>query len=41
MSKARVYARNLTANWIGYVANIVVMFFLTPFVIHELGRTGY
>ena len=26
MSKARIYARNLAANWIGYGANLVVMF---------------
>ena len=41
MSKARTYARNLLVNWFSYVANIVVMFFLTPFVVHELGKTGY
>jgi O-antigen/teichoic acid export membrane protein len=41
MSSARVYARNLTANWIGHGANLVVMFFLSPFVIHSLGLTAY
>lgn len=41
MSKARIYARNLTANWVGYGANIVVMFFLSPFVVHSLGNTTY
>lgn len=41
MSKARIYARNLLANWIGYGANLVVMFFLSPFVVHSLGNTTY
>ena len=41
MSKARIYARNLVANWIGYGANLVVMFFLSPFVVHHLGNTTY
>ncbi|MGD8386279.1 MAG: oligosaccharide flippase family protein [Desulfobacteraceae bacterium] len=40
-SSARVIARNLAANWIGYGANLVVMFFLSPFVIHTLGLAGY
>jgi len=41
MSKARIYARNLAANWIGHGANMVVMFFLSPFIIHTLGKTEY
>lgn len=41
MSKARIYARNLAANWIGYGANLVVMFFMSPFVVHTLGDTRY
>jgi len=41
MSKARIYARNLAANWIGHGANLVVMFFLSPFVVHTLGKTEY
>ena len=41
MSKARTYARNLAANWIGYGSNVVVMFFLTPFIIHQLGDVRY
>ena len=41
MSRARVYFRNLTANWIGYAVNLVVMFFMSPFVVHTLGNVDY
>ncbi len=41
MSRLRLYARNLTANWVGYVANLVVMFFLSPFIVHSLGPLLY
>jgi O-antigen/teichoic acid export membrane protein len=37
MSSARVYARNLAANWLGHGAAAAVMFFLSPFVVHTLG----
>ena len=41
VTSARVHARNLLANWVGHGANLVVMFFLSPFVIHTLGPTEY
>ncbi len=41
MSKARIYARNITANWIGYGVNLVVMFFMSPFVVRTLGDERY
>lgn len=41
MTKSTVYIRGLTANWIGYGANLAVMFFLTPFIIHSLGNVRY
>ncbi len=41
MSKARVYARNLAANWVGHGASLVVLFFLSPFIVHTLGTTEY
>ena len=41
MSKSRIYARNLGANWIGYGANLAVMFFMSPFVVHSLGNARY
>ncbi len=41
MSKAIVYARNLGANWIGHAVNLAVMFFLSPFVVHNLGEVEY
>lgn len=41
MSNAQVYARNLAANWIGHAASMLVLFFLSPFVIHTLGNVQY
>jgi len=41
MSKVRTYARNLLANWVGYGANLAVMFFVSPFIVHSLGDTAY
>lgn len=41
MSTARTHARNLAANWGGHVASLVVMFFLSPFVVHSLGKVEY
>src|SRR5688572_29610053 len=37
----RILVRNITSNWIGYAVNAVVIFFLTPFVLHSLGDTRY
>jgi O-antigen/teichoic acid export membrane protein len=33
--------RNLFSNWAGLLINIVISFFLAPFVVHELGNTYY
>lgn len=41
MSRAKIYLRNLTANWIGYGLNLVIMFAMSPFVIHRLGDVDY
>jgi O-antigen/teichoic acid export membrane protein len=41
MAKARIIARNLVANWVGHGANLVVMFFLSPFILHTLGITQF
>ena len=41
MAKARIIARNLVANWVGHGANLVVMFFLSPFILHTLGMTQF
>jgi len=41
MSRARIYARNLMTNWSAHVVNLVVMFFLSPFVVHTLGKMEY
>jgi O-antigen/teichoic acid export membrane protein len=41
MSRARIYVRNLIANWTGPAVNLTVLFFLSPFVVHTLGETQY
>jgi O-antigen/teichoic acid export membrane protein len=41
MSNATTFVRNLCANWTGHVVNLVVMFFLSPFVVHSLGNVEY
>ena len=41
MSKAGPYARNLVANWVSHLGNLVVMFLLSPYVVHTLGQTDY
>lgn len=41
MIKTKTLVRNLTANWIGHGANLVVMFFLSPYILHSLGITEY
>jgi len=41
MGKARIYARNLLANWLGYGAMLAVAFFMSPFVVHSLGNARY
>lgn len=41
MSSARKFARNLMTNWSAHVVNLLVMFFLSPFVIHTLGQVEY
>lgn len=41
MPKTRLYLRGLLSSWAGYGANIVVMFFLSPFVVHSLGAERY
>lgn len=41
MATAKVMTRNLFANWIGHGSNLVVMFFLSPFIVHTLGVTQY
>ena len=41
MSKGKIYIRNLTANWIGYGLKLIVLFFISPFVVHSLGNVDY
>lgn len=38
---SRTFVRNLLANWVGLVAEVVVAFALTPFIIKSLGLTAY
>jgi O-antigen/teichoic acid export membrane protein len=41
MIKTNIYLRNLTANWLGYGVKLVVLFFMSPFLIHSLGNARY
>jgi len=41
IATARVFARNLLANWVGLLADAVVAFFLTPYIISSLGLVVY
>lgn len=41
MSASRRILRNVLFNWAGYAANVVIAFFLTPFVIESLGDRSY
>lgn len=40
-SRARIYARNLLANWVGHAISLAVMFFLSPFIVTKLGTMDY
>lgn len=41
LSLSKKIFRNIASNWAGYAVNAVVTFFLTPFVLHQLGDTRY
>lgn len=41
MSGAKAHARNLACNWFSYAATMGVLFFLSPFVVHTLGKVEY
>jgi O-antigen/teichoic acid export membrane protein len=41
MSVGKRIIRNVFSNWCTYFINIVIAFFLAPFVVHTLGNTGY
>jgi O-antigen/teichoic acid export membrane protein len=37
----RILARNIASNWIGFAVQVLVAFFLTPFVLQGLGDARY
>ncbi|WP_442511956.1 oligosaccharide flippase family protein [Novipirellula sp. SH528] len=41
MSSFRVISRNVLSNWMAYVIQVLVTFFLTPFVLSEIGDARY
>jgi O-antigen/teichoic acid export membrane protein len=41
MALAGRLVRNIASNWVGYAVQVVVAFFLTPYIIHSLGETRY
>ena len=41
MSMKDKIIRNVFSNWAGLLVNIVISFFLAPFIVHQLGNTYY
>lgn len=41
LNSAGVIGRNIVFNWIGFLAHALIVFFLTPFVLHQLGDVRY
>jgi O-antigen/teichoic acid export membrane protein len=41
LGRKAVIVRNVFSNWTGYAVNLVVAFFLAPFVLHALGDSQY
>src|ERR1019366_9982088 len=39
--RLRTITRNVLSTWSGYVATLLIGFFLAPFIVHRLGNTGY
>lgn len=37
----RIILRNIFSNWAGYAVTALIGFFLSPFIVHSLGTTGY
>lgn len=41
MSLARVLIRNMLGNWVGFAVQLMLAFFMTPFVLRSLGDARY
>jgi O-antigen/teichoic acid export membrane protein len=41
MSISSRILKNVFSNWVGYALSIVIAFFISPFVVHKLGNSGY
>ena len=41
MTRSAVILRNVASNWSGAAVNALVMFLLTPFILHEIGQARY
>ncbi len=41
MSRLRLYTRNVFANYVGFLATLAVAFFLTPYIVTQLGQDAY
>jgi O-antigen/teichoic acid export membrane protein len=39
--RLQVILRNIFSNWVGYLVTVTIGFFLSPFVVHHLGKSGY
>ena len=41
MARSQQILRNVLSNWTGFAVQVVVVFFLTPFLIESLGKEQY
>src|SRR3989337_3174154 len=41
MAVTRRLVRNVACHWAGYIVQVAVAFFMTPYVIHTLGEARY
>ena len=41
MKHKRLAIRSVVANWLGRACSLLIVFFLTPFVVHTLGDESY
>lgn len=41
MSRSKKVVKNVIYNWSGFVVNLVIAFFMSPFIVHGLGNTYY
>ena len=41
MASFNTIVKNVASNYVGVMGSIVIAFFLSPYLVHTLGDTGY